>query len=669
MRKLPLLLLLGAVCLAQQGTRSGIDRGMFDPTCKPCDDFWRYATGTWLDKHPIPADQARWGTRDELIQANRERLKTILESAAADPTATGDRRKVGDYYASCMDTASIEAAGAKPIQPLLDRIAAIQTRQDLVALLSGMELQYDLAPLAVAPGADPDNADQVIAGIFVGGLSLPDRDYYFKDDAKSKTIRDEFLKHVQNLLRALGDSQQSASAAAARILEFETALANATLTNVARRDPYNLVHKMGFAQLEALTPNYDWRGNFRSLNLATTGVVNVTEPEFLKVFNTQLEKTPVETWKTWLRWSVVDGRAQYLSKTFYDEWFHFGRTVLSGVTEQEPRWRVCVASTDATLGDALGRLYIEKYFPPEAQLRMQQLVANLRAALGEELTSADWLTPETRQNALPKLATFDPRIGFPTKWRDYSAVEVARGSYSADKAAAITAERKRNLAKIGKKVDRTEWGMTAPTVNAYYDPELNSIVFPAGVLQPPFFDMDSDDAANYGAIGAVIGHEMGHGFDDQGSKYDADGNVKNWWTDQDRAKFEARAACVINQFDSIDVGDGLHHTGKLVAGEAMGDLGGVTVAYRAYHRSLNGKEAPMMDGLTGDQRFFLAYAGMRAESRRPEAMRRLLATDPHPLGKYRVNATLQNIPEFHQAFACKRGDPMVRPPAEQCHLW
>jgi len=669
MTKLPALLLIATLCLAQQGSRSGIDRGMFDPKCKPCDDFWRYATGTWVDQHPIPADRARWGKFDELADSNLERLKTILDSAAADPNATGDRRKVGDYYTSCMDTASIDAAGAKPIQPYLARIAAIRSRQDLAAMLVSLELEIGLAPTTVTDVSDPDNADQVIAGIAAGGLSLPDRDYYLRDDAKSKSIRDAFVVYSRNLLQLLGDSQENAAAEAKSVLEFETTLANATLTNVARRDPYQRVHKMSFAQLQALAPAYDWNGAFKILNVAATDPVNVSEPEFLKTLNTQLDQAPIETWKTWLRWREVNGRAQFLSKPFYDEWFHFERTVLSGVAQQQPRWKVCVSSTDTTLGEALGRLYVEKYFPPEAQRRVQQLVANMRAALGEELQSADWLAPQTRQQAMRKLATFDPRIGYPVKWRDYSDVEVSRASYLADKEATVVAQRKFDAAKIGKKLDRTEWTMTPPTVNAYYTSSRNSITFPAGILQPPFFEMDADDAVNYGAIGVVIGHEMGHGFDDQGSKYDADGNLKNWWTDQDRAKFEARAACIVNQFDSIDVGESLHHTGKLVTGEAMGDLGGATLAYKAYHRSLNGKEPPVIDGLTGDQRFFLAYARVWAASQRPEDMRRQLATDPHPLAKYRTNATLQNMPEFHKAFGCKQGDPMVRQPNQQCRLW
>ena len=669
MNKLPAVLLLGVLCLAQSGNHNGIDRSMFDTSCKPCDDFWRYATGAWLDKNPVPADRARWGKFDELAEANLERLKTILDGAAADKTATGDRRRVGDFYSSCMDTALIDAAGTKPVQPLLSRIAAIKTRQDLMAMLVSLELEDGLAPTRVTNVSDPENADQVIAGIGVGGLSLPDRDYYFRDDARSKMIRDEFVQHAQRLLQLLGDSPETATAAAKTVMDFESVLAKATLTNVARRDPYNRVHKVDFATMEAFAPAYDWKAAFQLLKVPTTVAVNVSEPEFLKAFNSQLQDAPVDTWKTWLRWRVIDDRSDYLAKPFYDEWFHFERTVLSGVAVQQPRWKVCVSSTDATLGEALGRLYVEKHFPPEAQRRMRQLVANMRAALGEELQAAEWLAPETRANAMRKLATFDPRIGYPVKWRDYSGVQVTRGGYLAGKESAIVEERRLSASKIGKKLDRTEWTMTPPTVNAYYTSTRNSITFPAGILQPPFFDMDADDAVNYGAIGVVIGHEMGHGFDDQGSKYDADGNLKNWWTDQDRAQFETRAACIVKQFDSIDVGEGQHHTGKLVTGEAMGDLGGATLAYKAYRKSLNGREPPVIDGLTSDQRFFLAYARVWAANQRPEAMRRQLATDPHPLAKYRTNATLQNMPEFQRAFACKLGDPMVRPAAEQCRLW
>ena len=668
MRRLLTFLALAALCVGQSATRSGIDRSTLDLTCKPCEDFYRYATGGWTDKNPIPADRARWGTFDELNDTNLERERTILEASSM-PGVAGDQKRLGDFYSACMNTDAIEAAGAEPLQPLLNRIAAISTRAERVALLVSLEQGGSLAPTGIVAESDPDNAEQVITGIAVAGLSLPDRDYYFRDDPATKTIREEFAKYVTRTAQMLGDTPEIAAASAKIVFDFESILAQSSLTLVARRDPYRRVHKMNFAQLKALAPVYDWDAAFRILNVPTTVTINVAQPEFVKAVNGQLQNAPIETWKKWLRWRVVNGRAQELSKVFYDEWFHFNSTVLSGVAQQRPRWKICAAAADTTLGDALGRLYIEKYFPADSQTRVQKLVANLRDALGDELRTADWLDPETRKNAQLKLASFDPRIGGTTKWRDYASIQVARDGYAAAMESASRDIRRFNLAKIGKPVDRTEWSMTPPTVNAYYTPSRNSITFPAGILQFPFFEADADDAVNYGAIGAVIGHEMGHGFDDQGSKYDAAGNLKNWWTDQDKANFEKRAACVTNQFDSIDVGNGSHHNGKLVTGEAMGDLGGLTLAYKAYHKSLQGKEAPVIDGFTGDQRFFLAIARVWAQNQRAEAQQLQLATNPHPLGKYRVNETLQNMPEFHAAFGCKQGDAMVRPVAQQCRLW
>ena len=397
--------------------------------------------------------------------------------------------------------------------------------------------------------------------------------------------------------------------------------------------------------------------------------MNIAQPDFVKAFNRQLTATPLDTWKLWLRWRLTDDRAQYLSKAFYDQWFHFHREILTGVAEQQPRWKICAQEADARLGDAVGRLFVEKHFTAESRRRMGQLVENTRAALGEELQNAAWLNPETRKSAQRKLAAFDARIGYTDIWRDYSAVKPDRDNYTDSVESAALYNRRAGLAQIGHEVDRTRMAMTPPTVNASYSPSSNIITFPAGILQPPFFTADADDAVNYGAIGAVIGHEMGHGFDDQGSKYDAEGNLKNWWTDQDRARFETRAACVSNQFDSIDVGNGLRHKGKLVNGEAMGDLGGLAVAWRAYHKALNGQESPVLDGFTGDQRFFLAFARVWADQSRIEQQALQLSTDPHPLSKYRTNATLQNMPEFHKAFNCKQGDPMVRPPGQQCRLW
>jgi putative endopeptidase len=668
MRRILTLLTLTVLCAAQSPNKGNIDRATLDPTCKPCQDFYRYATGGWADKNPIPADRASWGTFAELADANLERERTILDASAA-PGMTGDQKRLGDFYSSCMNTSAVDAAGLKPLQPLRARIAAVKTREDLVALLVSLEPDGVLAPTRVASTSDVDDAGQIIAAVAPGGLSLPERDYYFRDDAASKAIRDAFGEYVANAMQLAGESPETSAATAKTVFAFESTLAQASLTLVARRDPYQTHHKMTLAKLKELAPAYDWDAAFRLLKVPTTVPIDVSQPGFLKTFNQQLESAPLDTWKTWLRWRVVNDRAQYLSKPFYDVWFHFNSTVLSGVAQPRPRWKICVAEADESLGDALGKLYMEKYFPAESQRRMQQLIVNMRAALGDELRTADWLEPETRKNALLKLDSFDPRIGGTVKWRDYSAVQVARDGYADAKESAHLADRRFDLSRIGKPVDRTEWSMTPPTVNAYYSPQRNSITFPAGILQFPFFEADADDALNYGAIGAVIGHEMGHGFDDQGSKYDAAGNLKNWWTDQDKANFEKRAACVTNQFETTDVGGGAHHTGKLVTGEAMGDLGGLTLAYKAYHKALAGKPAPVIDGFTGDQRFFLAFARVWAMNMRDTETRRRLATDPHPLAKYRVNSTLENMPEFHAAFGCKQGDAMVRPVADQCKLW
>jgi predicted metalloendopeptidase len=508
MTRLPALLFVAILCLAQTGTKSGYDRSMLDTSCKPCDDFWRYATGGWTDANPIPADKARWGTFDQLRDANLERLKTILDATAASPSVTGDAKRMGDYYAACMNTAAIETVGVKPLQPLLDRIAAMRTRDDLRTLLTRLEMGMNL----VTSVMDPDNTAQTIATIGAGGLSLPDRDYYFREDTQSKKIREEFLSHVQLQLESLGDPAETAAARARLVLEFETALANATLTNVALRDPYQLVHKMEFAKLIELAPAYDWETAFKVLNAPTTGFINVSLTDFVREMDRQMREAPIETWKGWLRWRLVNDRAPYLSKKFFDEDFRFNRTVLSGVTEQPPRWQTCAQSVDSNFGDVLGKLYVDKYFPSEAQRQMRDLVENLRASLGEQLQSADWLEEETRKNALRKLEAFDPQIGFPTKWRTYERVEVARDGYLDSNLSANRERRIFDAAKIGKETDREEWGTTAPTVNAYYSALLNAITFPAGILQPPFFDMNADSALNYGAIGAVIGHEMGHGW-------------------------------------------------------------------------------------------------------------------------------------------------------------
>jgi len=664
--------MMASVLSAQSAGSSGIDRSSLDTTCKPCNDFWRYANGGWIDKNPIPARYARWGTMSVVNEGNRERLRTILESAAGNTAAAAgsNERKIGEFYASCMDLETIEKLGAQPLKEELNKIASIADVKQLSAALTEFQKRGGAAAFAVIGMQDLKNSKEVIANVAGTGISLPDRDYYFKTDERSKAIRDEYVKHVAKMLELLGDEPEEAASSAKMILAFETRLADAMMTNVQRRDPYARYHKMDLAGLTELTPAQDWKAVFGALAIAEGTPVNVLEPEYMKRLQQQMTTTPLADWKTWLRWRLVSTAASTLSKAFADEDFRFSSTVLNGVKEQQPRWQTCANTIDATMGDALGELFVKKHFPPDAKKRMLDLVENLRGTLREELQNAAWLDPATRASAVAKLNAFVPKIGYPDKWRDYGQVQIAPKTYFANVRSAALVNRKYQLAKIGKPVNRNDWGMTPPTVNAYYSPVQNEIAFPAGILQPPMFDMQADDAVNYGAIGAVIGHEMGHGFDDQGSKFDAEGNLKNWWTAEDRKKFDERAGCVIEQFNTLDVGEGLRHTGKLVVGEAMGDLGGLTLAYRAYRRTLKGKpEPPVVDGFTADQRFFLAFARVWASQDRPESMRLRLNTDPHPLGKFRANGTLMNMPEFHKAFQCKQGDPMVRPAESRCKLW
>jgi putative endopeptidase len=666
------VLLLGVAGSAgQEPIKSGIDLQALDPTCKPCQDFWRYANGGWLDKNPIPPRFSSWGPPSLLAETTRQQLRELLETAANDTTAKPgtNRRKVGDLYSACTDTAAIDGLGAKPLQPYFDRVSGISSVKDLSAALVWVQQDIPVGPFRLGANADLKDSKTVVLHVVSGGLSLPERDYYFKDDARSKEIREAFQKHVAQMLELLGDTPEIAETAAHTILAFETRLAEATKTAVERRDVNSMYHKVDLAGLSHLTPDFDWKPLFAALRIPEAAGVNVSEPDFLSRFNQQLTAAPLDEWKTWLRWRGLNATADRLSKPFVDETFHFRSTVLQGVTEQQPRWRTCTSIVDAAMGEALGSMYVEKHFPPQAKQRAKELVGNLRATLGDQIQHADWLTPETRKSALAKLEAFAEKIGYPDTWRDYSGLRIDRKSYFDDLRAATVFQRRFEFAKIGKPVDRSEWGMTPPTINAYYNPLQNEIVFPAGILQPPFFDPQSDDAVNYGGIGAVIGHEMGHGFDDQGAQFDADGNLRNWWTPDDRETFTERASCVVEQFDTLDIGGGLHHKGKLVVGEAMGDLNGVKLAYKAYQRSLGGKPGPVIDGLTADQRFFIAYARFFGSQYRPEAIQLRINTDPHPISKFRVNATLQNVPEFHKAFECQGGDPMVRPAEKQCGLW
>jgi putative endopeptidase len=649
----------------------GVELTILDKTCKPCEDFYHYAAGEWLKKNPIPAAYPSWGRFNELAERNRELLHQILEGAAANTKAAAgsNEQKIGDFYASCMDEKQINATGAKPLEPELARIDGIQSPAELQAEIARLQGMGVGALFEFGSTQDEKNSSQVIGGADQGGLGLPDRDYYTKTDDKSKEVRKEYEEHIAKMLALAGDDGAKAGADARAILELETKLAEASLTRVERRDPEKTYHKMNRSELRTLTPNWSWEDYFQQIGYTNIDSVDVSAPTFFETVSQALKDTPLETWKTYLRWHLVNSTAAYLSDPFVDENFNFNGRVLQGTKELLPRWKRCVTATDRQLGEALGQIYAQKYFPPEAKARALEMVNHLTEALHDDLQTLPWMSPATRKQALEKLAAFTRKIGYPDKWRDYSAYKVDRGSYVGNQMHGAQFEFKRDLNKIGKPVDRTEWGMTPPTVNAYYNDEMNEIVFPAGIMQPPFFDPNADDASNYGAMGAVIGHEMTHGFDDQGRKFDAQGNLRDWWTPEDEKNFNERAACVEKQFDSYVVQDDIHENGKLVLGESIADLGGLNLAYRALQKAEKGKKPELIGGLTPDQRFYLSYAQIWASNDRPEYERLIVNTNPHPLGRFRAIAAPSNMPEFARAFDCKEGDAMARPAAIRCQIW
>jgi putative endopeptidase len=625
-----------------------------------------------MAKNPIPAAYPSWGIDNEVMERNREILHQILEDAAKDTTAApgSNEQKIGDYYGSCMDTTKVESEGLKPLQPEFDRIERISGLPTLESEIAHLQSIGVHAGFTVDSTQDFKDSTQVTGEVDQGGLGMPDRDYYTREDEKSKQQRDEYEKHVAKMFELMGDGPTKAAAEAQTVMELETKLAQASQTNVERRDPQAVYHRMPQAELKTLSPNFPWEDYFSAVGLAGKGDVNVTAPSFFKEVSTLAASEPMANWKTYLRWHLINSAASSLSSPFVDEDFRFKGTILTGTKENLPRWKRCVRYTDHALGEALGQAYVKKAFPPEAKARALDMVRNLEAALASDLRQLPWMSEATRQQALTKLQAITNKIGYPDKWRDYSALEIDRGPYVQNAFHAAKFEFNRDLNKVGKPVDRTEWGMTPPTVNAYYNPQLNEIVFPAGILQPPFFDFKADDALNYGGIGAIIGHEMTHGFDDEGSQFDAQGNLKNWWTPDDLKNFKARGECIAKQFDGYFVEDKLHENGKLVEGESIADLGGLVIAFAAFQKSLEGKSRPTeIDGFTPEQRFFLGYAQGWADNIRPEFARLLTNVDPHPLAQFRVNGPLSNLPTFAQAFQCKQDDPMVRPPNDRCAIW
>jgi putative endopeptidase len=654
----------------QQPVAADFDFSNIDRSVSACQDFNKFANGGWMTKNPIPGAYSVWGRFTQLDEQNTNVLHDILEGLLKGKPKPGNEQKIADFYGVCMDEAKIEADGIKPLEPELQRIAKISdplALQDEIANLHAHRI-----PALFGFGASQDFKDstQIIAQLAQGGLGLPDRDYYLSDDAKNKATRAEYEKHVARTFELMGDAPDLAAKQASTVIKIETKLAENSITRIQRRNPEANYHPMTKGALIGLTPDFDWGRYFRNINLPEVGTVNVGQPDFFKAASKLLKEMPLEDWKLYLRWHLVNAASSTLSSKFVEESFNFNGKYLQGTTEMLPRWKRCVASTDRALGEALGQIYVSKTFTPQAKERARTMVANLVAALKDDLTTLNWMSDETRKKAIAKLEAYVRKIGYPDKWRDYEALRVNRGAFYNNAIAAGEFDFRRNLGKIGKPVDRTEWGMSPPTVNAYYNPQFNEIVFPAGILQPPFYDPKADDAFNYGGMGAVIGHEMTHGFDDQGARFDANGNLVMWWTPDDYKKFTDRTNCVVKQFDSFEVEPGLFQKGQLVVGESVADLGGLTVAFAAYQKSIEGKPRPKdINGFTPEQRFFLGWAQIWAQNIRPEAARLRNATDPHPLGRFRVNGPLSNMPQFATAYACKEGDAMVRPPDKRCQIW
>jgi putative endopeptidase len=649
----------------------GFDLAAMDTNVKACEDFYRFAVGKWRDTHPLPPQYSRYGRFEELAERNREVLHKILEEDAAKKNAPSGsaERKLGDFYASCMDETAIEAAGIKPIQPELDRISAIKDRTSLLAEVNRLHTAGYGPLFRIGGQNDHKNSKMIIASLGAGALGLPDRDYYLKDDPRFKTIRGQYVDHVATMLTLSGESADQAKSDAQRILELETKLAAALLPRVELRDPENTYHPTKIADLASMAPAVDWQAYLLGLGI-TVESVNVSQPKYIASVNQLLIDVPLEDWKALLRSQVVDGAAPTLSKAFVDEDFNFSGRVLSGTKEPLERWKRCVRAADFGLGQLLGQEYVRRNFTPEAKAKMSSLIDNLTAALREDIPTLTWMGPETKAAALGKLAAFSRRIGYPDKWRDYSALTISRASYAANTQAARAWAYHHNIERIGHADDPNEWGgFTPPTVNASYNPPQNNITFPAGILQPPFFDPNADDAYNYGGIGTVIGHEMTHGFDDEGAKYDAQGNLRNWFTPEDLKKFQARTDCVANEYSEFNVAPGINIKGKLVNGESVADLGGATIALRAYEKSQEGKERKTIDGFTPEQRFFLGFAQVWAENMSPQEATRRALTDPHAQGPFRVNGTVQNMPEFWKAYGCNDGQPMVREASKRCSIW
>ena len=652
------------------GKMKFIDIVNFNTAVRPQDDFYEYANGAWLKSTPIPATESRWGSFNELAEFNQKALKSLCEEAAANPGAKGSvKQKVGDLYALGMDSAAIEKQGIAPLKPYLDEIDKIKNYADLMAYIIKEYAEGDGSVFRFGGSTDAKNSTAFVPHIGAGGLILPDRDYYLKDDDRMKKVRSAYETHIFNSFRLLGDSEAKAKAAVVDIMRIETAYAKARMSRVEMRDPDKRYNKMTIADLEKVCPQMEW-ATFMTKVLKGTKAdyVIVSEPNFLKEVNNQLKTGQLEDWKTYFRWHTVKDAMGALSSAFVNENFKMSQA-LSGQKEIQPRWKRISGLVDGTLGEALGQLYVEKNFKPEAKARMKELVGNLLKVYEKRISGLEWMSAETKAKALGKLGTFVTKIGYPDKWKDYGSLSIDRSkSYVENLNAAGRFAFNENIKRIGQPIDKTLWGMTPPTVNAYYNPPQNEIVFPAGILQFPFFNNDADDAFNYGGIGAVIGHEISHGFDDQGRKFDLNGNLKDWWTEEDGKKFTTKADMVVEQYNNFKVLDTMRVNGRLTLGENLADLGGISVAYEAFKTySSQAKTTQKIDGFTANERFFLAWAQVWRSKYRDEAQANQILTDPHSPGKFRCNGPLTNMPEFYEVFGVKEGDKMYRP--SKIRIW
>jgi putative endopeptidase len=673
MRSSKTLLALGLMTLSltAQTAKSGLTPAHVDPTVAPCANFFQYANGTWLKTTTIPADKSGWGVFDELFERNREVVHRILEETAQrkDIKPGSNAQKIRDFYVSGMDEAAINRAGVKPLALIFARIHGLKDRSALAAEVGRLHIAGTNNAFIAYVNQDDKDSSRYAFQLTQGGLGMPDRDYYTKDDADSKVLREKYVAHVAKMFELMGDKAEIAKAHAAVVMALETTLAKASKTRVELRDPESNYHKMDGVELIKQAPGFAWQSYFHAVGLKDTKGLIVGQPEFMKAFAKLAGEATLDQWKTYLRWHLIRANAGELSSDFVQESFEFNRKTLTGAKEMEPRWKRVQNAADNAIGEALGELYVAKAFSPKSKAKAQDLVKNLMSALKDRIEGLEWMSAPTKTKALEKLSTIMVKIGYPDRWRDYSAMKLTRQAYVLNSMEASRFEFQRQMDKLGKPIDRAEWGMTPPTVNAYYNPNLNEIVFPAGILQAPFFDAEADDAVNYGAIGMVIGHELTHGFDDQGRQYDAQGNLKDWWTKDDAKAYEARTDLMVKQYDAFEPLPGLKINGKLTLGENIADLGGLKIAFAAFKKATAGKPTSVIDGFTPEQRFFMGYAQSWHSMVREQAAKLRLNTDPHSPAKYRVNGPLSNLPEFFEAFGCKDGESMKREEKTRPAIW